>query len=175
MASTDKFKINPFSLDIGEQILVGTSGIEIEGNVKSILRDQTNKPIYFNTVGPTQLCYLQKIIQGQSKKQHPLGFGSPLGKLKGIDTPLENLDQGKLIELGIEEGKRVILEFESGIIVNGELVKTIRKNGKIIIQTFKNVTVTGADGELLFKPSWGTYDMLVAEYFIVSLPIPKVQ
>lgn len=167
--------MNPFSLDTGEQILVGTSGIEIEGNVKLILRDQTNKPIYFNTIGPTQLLYLQKTIQGQSKKQHPLGFGSPLGKLKGIDTPLEDLNQAKLTELGIEEGKKVILEFESGIIVNGELVKTIRKNGKIILQTFQNVTVTEASGKLLFKPSWGTYDMLVAEDFIESLPIAKEQ
>tara|TARA_R110000868_G_scaffold16687_14_gene74235 strand:- start:1956 stop:3599 length:1644 start_codon:yes stop_codon:yes gene_type:complete len=173
LTTADQFKVNPFSINEGEQILIGTSGVEVEGHVKTIIRNQEDKPIYFNTEGPTQLTYFQKPIAGQGFNQHPHGFGSPIGRLKNVESPLEDLSKEQLIELGIEDGKRVNLEFESGVKVDGELVATIRKNGKVIIQTFKDATVTDPEGKVLFKPAWGTYDMLIAEDFIGSFPISK--
>ena len=52
-------------------------------------------------------------------------------------------------------------EFEGGVKVSGEII-TGRRNlqGKIILISFKNCTVTHRD-TYLFKPEWGIYDMAV--------------
>jgi len=62
---------------------------------------------------------------------------------------------------GIYEGRNTSLLFEGGVKVNGEIITGKRNlQGKIILISFRNCTVTFGD-QILFKPSWGIYDMAV--------------
>ena len=61
----------------------------------------------------------------------------------------------------IFEGEKVELEFVGGVTVSGEIITGTRNlQGKIILITFQNCTVTYQD-EVLFKPDWGLYHMAV--------------
>jgi phenylalanine-4-hydroxylase len=64
---------------------------------------------------------------------------------------------------GIATGKPVKLEFLSGVIVSGVLTAVIRRDQKNVVLSFKQCTVIGRDGELLFDPHWGIYDMAVGD------------
>jgi phenylalanine-4-hydroxylase len=48
------------------------------------------------------------------------------------------------------------------VVVKGELVGSIRKEGKLLMLSFKNCTVRFED-QVLFEPAWGIYDMAVGE------------
>ncbi len=143
-----------------------SSGLQISGLFTKVITDNNKQIAYLNTSGPTILCEREKMLIGHSKSIHNEGYGTPVGKLKGLKKSLENLRLKELDELGIITGKEVHLEFESGVLVNG-ILHYVRKNkyGKILLMTFKNCTVTYHD-EYLFRPEWGVYDMGVGESVI---------
>ncbi|MBT7610953.1 MAG: hypothetical protein HN576_14420 [Bacteriovoracaceae bacterium] len=151
----------------GQQILKGSSGIEIEGNFIKILKDSKDNIIYFNTDGATKLKYLSKIIKGQDVDHHPHGFGSPVGNIKGTMKAVEDLTKIELLNLNIVQGKRVILNYLSGVQVDGKLTNILREQGKIILMTFQDATVYAPDGTKLFEPKWGIFDMTVLREFIL--------
>jgi len=66
----------------------------------------------------------------------------------------------------IEEGKIAELNFESGIEVKGMVQQILTHNDKIILITFQDCTVKESNGNILFQPEWGTYDMAVGEKII---------
>jgi phenylalanine-4-hydroxylase len=135
------------------------SGLQVSGTFKSFLQKE-NKPIYFNTQGPTNLNFKGHQIDGHGRDYHHDGFGSPVGRLKNTPIPLELISEGGLKEISIITGKEAILEFESGVKVKGLLRNIISKEGKNLIFTFENCTVTYED-KILFQPVWGPYDMAV--------------
>ena len=55
----------------------------------------------------------------------------------------------------------VSLNFLSGIKVVGRLTEIIRRNQKNLIFSFDDCNVSNAQNELLFDPSWGSYDMAI--------------
>jgi len=140
-----------------------SSGLQISGFFTNLITDENNNVVYLNTTGPTILCEREKMLIGHSKTVHADGYGSPVGKLMGLDSILENMRLSELKAIGIAAGKHVNLEFESGVKVDGFLHR-VRKNkyGKILLMTFKNCTVT-YNNEYLFMPEWGDYDMGVGE------------
>ncbi len=140
---------------------VYSSGLQVSGTVKEVIIHR-EMPVYIRTLGPTTLNYNDKQLEGHGKEWHSQGFGSPSGKLKASNTPLELLSDGELAELEIQTGKNVHLEFESGVIVEGYLEKFLRKEGRILLMTFTNCQVSFRN-RVLFEPSWGTYDMAVGE------------
>ncbi len=145
--------------------VVYSSGLQVSGVFTSMMIDG-NEPAMIRTTGATALSFNNKQLSGQGKKFHTDGFSSPVGKVKGFTKPLEKCTPVDLDSKGITEGKTVRLEFESGITLTG-LVRNIRtEGGKVIIITFEKCTVTGKDGELLFDPSWGVYDMAVGESIV---------
>jgi hypothetical protein len=152
-------------LSMGQQILKGSSGVEIEGNLVKTLKDSEGRIIYFNTDGPTKLKYLSKVLEGQDVAQHPHGFGSPVGNIKEAFKPLEDLTQQELKNLNLIEGERVLLNYVSGVQVDGQLTGIVRKDGKILIMTFEDATVYAPDGTKLFEPEWGPFDMTVLRDF----------
>ena len=104
-----------------------------------------------------------KELIGHGVEKHANGFGSPLGKLKGINIPIEDMSPRDLEAYQIYEGKRTSLGFEGGIKVEGDLITGTRDlRGKIILISFENCTVTYGE-QLLFKPEWGIYDMAVGK------------
>jgi len=75
--------------------------------------------------------------------------------------PLENATEYDLITLNIKREHVVHLEFVSGIEVIGILKKIHKKLEKNVLMTFQNCTVTSPNGDILFQPEWGIYDMAV--------------
>ncbi len=137
------------------------TGIQISGKFTRVIDDENYNPIYFQTTGPTALAYKNRQIISHGKTYHKDGFGSPVGKLKGINLAIEDMSPTDLEAYGIYEGKTTTLNFKGGITVTGEIITGKRNlQGKIILISFKNCTVKYGD-EILFQPDWGIYDMAV--------------
>ena len=139
-----------------------SSGVQVSGHFTNVIQ-KNKKTIYFNTSGETAISVNGKELIGHGKEYHKVGFGSPVGKLEGINIAIENMSPKDLKRNGIIEGKKVILNFEGGIKVEGEIITGKRDlQGKIILISFKDCRVTYLE-KVLFDPSWGVYDMAVGE------------
>lgn len=139
-----------------------STGIQISGTFTSVI-EANNAPIYFQTEGQTALANREKELVGHGIKNHPNGFGSPIGKLKGINLAIEDMSPRDLRAYNIYEGETVTLEFENNLMVRGDIITGKRNlQGKIILISFKNCTVSHLD-KTLFKPEWGIYDMAVGK------------
>jgi phenylalanine-4-hydroxylase len=138
-----------------------STGIQVSGKFIEVLSDEYDRPVYIRTAGPTALAYKNKEVIGHHKEYHRDGFGSPVGKLKGINLPIEDMSPTDLEAYGIYEGRETRLNFEGGIEVKGEIITGKRNlQGKIILISFKNCLVRQGD-RILFHPDWGIYDMAV--------------
>ncbi|MDC6365683.1 MULTISPECIES: aromatic amino acid hydroxylase [Flavobacteriaceae] len=139
-----------------------STGIQISGKFHEVIEHNGN-PIYLKTKGPTALAYRDKELVGHGTLYHSEGFGTPIGKLKGINLTIEDMAPRDLRAYNIYEGEHVCLEFEGGVKVEGTIVTGTRNlMGKIILITFKNCKVTHND-DILFLPEWGQYDMAVGQ------------
>lgn len=139
-----------------------SSGLQLTGTLTTVMKDVLGEAIYIKTEGPSALAYESSEIKGHSKETHHDGFGSPIGKLKNTAAPLEDLTDEELSTIDVEIGQESILNFESGVQVSGIPTQFLRKDGKVIVISFTNCTVT-LNGETLFHPTWGSYDMAVGE------------
>jgi hypothetical protein len=162
--TTTKNKASEIKLK--DQTLIGTSGVEINGEVSRILKNKKDEVIYINTKGPSALTYANNPISRQGVKQHPTGFGSPVGRLKTSKKKVEDFTTKDLLRNNIVKGEEVTMSYESGVTVTGKLKDIKRQNGKIILMTFEETTVVGPKGEKLFQKSWGTYDMTVMDEIV---------
>ncbi|MBT7815638.1 MAG: aromatic amino acid hydroxylase, partial [Polaribacter sp.] len=143
-----------------------TTGIQISGVFTKVIKHKNNKVAYFQTTGETALANRDKELIGHGITSHPGGFGSPVGKLKGINLPIENMSPRDLKAYGIYEGEVMTLEFESGVIVKGKAITGTRDlRGRILIISLDECTVT-YKGEILFQPEWGIYDMAIGKEVI---------
>jgi len=143
-----------------------STGLQISGVFSNVIVDENNKPVYIQTTGPTALASRDKELIGHGIDYHLDGFGSPLGKLKGINLAIEDMFPKDLEVYGIYEGKKTTLNFEGNVKVEGEVITGKRDlKGKILLISFKNCTVTHNDA-VLFKPAWGIYDMAVGKEII---------
>ena len=142
---------------------VTNAGVEISGQFTRVLKDAVGNATYLQTTGPTQLAYGGVELDGHGIAQHAAGFGSPVGRLQAMERCLSSYTIDELKAHGIATSKPVKLEFLSGIIVSGILTAVVRRDQKNVILSFKQCTVTGRDGELLFDPDWGNYDMAVGD------------
>ncbi len=148
-----------------------STGIQVSGNFARVIEHE-GKPVYVQTKGKTSLSYREKELVGHGVSNHPDGFGSPIGSLKGINLAIEDMSPRDLRAYDIYEGENISLEFEGGVKVEGEIITGTRNlQGKIIIISFKNCTVTYQD-EILFKPEWGKYDMAVGKEVISAFAGP---
>jgi len=143
---------------------VYSSGLQVSGTFSEVM-EKDGEPVYLRTTGPTNLNVADKEIPGQDKKYHKLGFSSPVGKLKGLTVSPEDASEAQLDQMGLKEGEMSGFEFESGLKVSGILRSKIRKNGKLVVLTFTDCTVS-YEGKTLYEPSWGPYDMAVGEKIV---------
>ena len=143
-----------------------STGIQISGVFNNVITDENNNPVYIQTSGPTALASRDKELIGHGIDYHKEGFGSPIGKLKGINLAIEDMFPKDLQIYGIYEGKETTLNFEGNITVSGEVITGKRDlKGKIVLISFKNCTVTH-NNTVLFHPSWGIYDMAVGKEIV---------
>lgn len=148
-----------------------STGLQISGVFSHVIEDD-GKPVYVQTSGKTALSYREKELVGHGTEYHAEGFGSPIGKLKGINLAIEEMSPRDLRAYDIYEGEQVTLEFEGNIIVKGEIITGTRNlQGEILLIKFKNCTVTQND-KILFQPEWGIYDMAVGKKVISAFSGP---
>jgi len=148
-----------------------STGLQISGVFTNVIEDE-GKPIYFQTTGKTALSYREKELVGHGTSTHPEGFGSPIGKLQGINLAIEDMSPRDLKAYGVYEGQTATLEFEGDIKVVGEIITGKRNlHGEIILICFKNCTVTHGD-TVLFQPEWGNYDMAVGKKLVSAFSGP---
>ena len=148
-----------------------STGIQISGIFTNVIEHE-GKSVYVQTTGKTALSYREKELVGHGTEYHAEGFGSPIGKLKGINLAIEEMSPRDLRAYDIYEGEQVTLEFEGNITVKGEIITGSRNlQGEILLIKFKNCTVTHND-TILFQPEWGIYDMAVGKKVISAFSGP---
>lgn len=142
------------------------SGLEVGGVFDRVLTDAIGNAIYLGTRGPTQLAHHGRELPGHGIQTHAEGYGSPVGRLQGLPRCLSEYSVDELKQLGIAIGQDVRLDYLSGIRVQGRLESLLRENGRNLILSFSDCTVTGLGGERLFEPQWGRYDLGVGEAIV---------
>ncbi|WP_276165493.1 aromatic amino acid hydroxylase [Zobellia alginiliquefaciens] len=142
-----------------------STGLQISGNFDKVISYE-GKPAFFQTYGPTALSFRDKELVGHSIKKHAAGFGSPMGKLKGINLAIEDMSPLDLKAYNIFEGQQVSLAFEGEINITGEIITGTRNlQGEIILVTFKNCCVTHKD-KVLFESDDELYSMAVGREIV---------
>lgn len=148
-----------------------STGIQVSGVFTKVIEDN-GYPIYIQTTGETALSYREKELVGHGTNTHEKGFGSPIGKLKGINLAIEDMSPRDLTAYHIYEEKTVTLEFEGGVTVSGNIITGKRNlQGKIILISFNNCTVKHGD-TILFKPEYGIYDMAIGKSIVSAFSGP---
>ncbi|MDO1512147.1 aromatic amino acid hydroxylase [Maribacter confluentis] len=148
-----------------------STGLQVSGNFESLIAHD-GKPIYFQTKGKSALAYREKELVGQDVNQHETGFGSPIGRLKGINIPIEEMSPRDLKAYKIYEGEIVSLDFTGGINVTGKIITGTRNlQGRIILITFENCKVTYKD-KVLFQSSQELYNMAIGEEIVSAFHGP---
>jgi phenylalanine-4-hydroxylase len=145
---------------------VYSSGLQVTGIFTDLGINKNDELTFIKTSGPSALAFDGKQISGHGKDYHKDGFSSPVGKLKDIEKAFEDHNLTDLEVLGIAKDNKANLNFESGIVVSGLITEILIKNEKLILISFQDCTVTEANGNILFKPEWGTYDMAIGEKII---------
>lgn len=147
------------------------TGLQVSGNFENVIAFE-GKPVFFQTKGPTALAFRDKELVGHSTQHHHDGFGSPMGKLKGINLAIEAMSPRDLKAYAIYEGETITLEFEGEITISGEIVTGTRNlKGEIILITFRNCTVRH-EQKILFKSEERLYSMAVGEHIVSAFNGP---
>lgn len=148
-----------------------STGIQISGVFNKVIEHE-GKPVYIQTAGKTALAAREKELVGHGTQNHANGFGSPIGKLKGINLAIEDMGPRDLRAYDIYEGEMVRLEFEGGIVVEGEIITGTRNlQGKVVLISLSNCSVSHGE-EVLFQPDWGRYDMAVGKKVVSAFNGP---
>lgn len=142
------------------------SGLQISGVIDRIDEGSDKHVSFIKTRSETSLAYQDIELDGHGIAYHLDGFSSPLGAVKGLHTPLYLLADEDLARIGLISGEVSHLEFVSGFTVRGILSDTLRKDGKLILLSFTDCTVTDGDNNIIFQPEWGTFDMAVGSSIV---------
>lgn len=146
------------------------SGMQISGTFKDCIFAE-DQVVYLRTSGPTSLCFKDKELPGHGKSFHSNGYATPIGALTNSDIPIYLLSDEELIKIGIHEGHECTLQYKSGVIVKGNLVTIRKTEGRNLILSFTNCSVTWYRKEL-FNPSWGRFDLAAGESVLSAFPGP---
>ena len=138
-----------------------STGLQISGLFSEVILNEKSEPAYVQSSGPTALSYRERELIGQSVNHHPDGFGTALGRLKGINLSIEDMSPRDLQAYNIIEGKDVELVFEGNIIVKGKVQTGTRNiHGKIMLIALQNCTVANGD-RIIFHPKRGIYHLAI--------------
>jgi phenylalanine-4-hydroxylase len=148
-----------------------STGLQISGVFREVIT-HGGKPVYIQTEGETALAYREKELVGHSRHNHSDGFGTPLGRLKGINLAIEDMSPRDLKAYNIFEGKTITLEFEGDIKVSGTIITGTRNlRGEIILITFKDCLVMHGD-KVIFESRDSLYNMAVGEAIVSAFNGP---
>ncbi|NHF61420.1 aromatic amino acid hydroxylase [Flavobacteriaceae bacterium TP-CH-4] len=148
-----------------------STGLQVSGNFEKVIAFD-RKPVFFQTTGPTALAYREKELVGHGIANHYDGFGSPIGRLKGINLAIEDMSPRDLKAYNIYEGQTVTLEFEGHMKITGKIITGTRNlRGEIILITFQNCKVTHKN-KIIFESSDRLYNMAVGEHIVSAFNGP---
>ena len=124
---------------------------------------ENNKVTFIKWMGPTQVCYKNKIIENQGVARHPEGFSGPLGRFKSkSDKPSSHLSPGDLRDMGLIRGQKCKLELDTGFVIEGTLTDTLFEDRKLILLSWSDCKVTKGM-KVYFQPDWGMFDQFIGE------------
>ncbi|MFT6797080.1 MAG: phenylalanine-4-hydroxylase [Maribacter sp.] len=142
-----------------------STGLQVSGNFEYVIAHE-GQPVYFQTKGRSALAFHEKELVGQDTNKHTTGFGSPIGRLKGINIAIEEMSPRDLKAYKIYEGEVVSLDFVGDINVSGKIITGTRNlQGQIILITFENCSVTHK-GKILFESNLEPYNMAIGEQIV---------
>lgn len=148
------------------------TGLEISGVFEDYESDDAGEITFVKTTGPTALAYRGVELLGHGTDYHAAGFSSPLGALRGVNLPIEEMSPTDLRAYGIVEGEWADLTFASGITVSGRVITGIRNlAGKIMVVQFAECSVRRGE-RVYFEPAWGTFDMAVGSRVVSAYAGP---
>lgn len=139
------------------------SGLQLSGVLTEVLTPPhpSQDVAYLKFTGPCQLSFKEDELHGHGPAYHAEGFGTPIGKLKMFPSICpSNLSDNQWASLNAAPGKEMTLEFISGVHVTGTFNGRFEQDGKTIILSLTNAKATFQD-QILFDPSWGTYDLAI--------------
>lgn len=145
---------------------VYSSGLQLSGIFTAMQTKPNGELSLIKTSGPSALALNNRELKGHGKHYHKDGFSSPVGRLKNAARALEDFSPADLNAFHLSEGQETNLEFDSGILVKGTVTGIAKNETKIYLITLENCTVKEANGHLLFRPEWGTYDMAIGEKIV---------
>ncbi|MHA4894757.1 aromatic amino acid hydroxylase [Pedobacter sp. PWIIR3] len=145
---------------------VYSSGLQVTGVFTDLGLNKDDELTFIKTTGPSALSIDNKQLSDHGKDYHKDGFSSPVGKLLGIDKPIEDMSLLELMDCGIRPMFDAELEFESGITVKGTIMVIHQTEGRTFLIEFNNCTVKEKNGNILFKPEWGRYDLAIGEKIV---------
>jgi phenylalanine-4-hydroxylase len=145
---------------------VYSSGLQVTGVFTDIGLSKNDDLLFIKTTGPSALSYQNETLMGHGKNNHQDGFSSPVGKLKNYAKALEDFNQEDLTNAGIIINEQANLLFESGISVSGKVKAILVKEQQVLLLSLEDCTAKSDQGQILFQPAWGIYDMAVGEKIV---------
>ena len=145
---------------------VYSSGLQVTGIFTDLGLNESDELTFLKTTGPSALAFNRKQLDGHGKAYHKDGFSSPVGKLIDISTLIEDFTDQDLAALKLIKGERTELTFESGIMLTGIVTGILKSEDKVLLLSFEDCWLKEKNGNILFKPEWGTYDMAIGERIV---------
>ena len=145
---------------------VFSSGLQLSGVFSKVHADANHAIKYINTQGPSSLAFKDQLLVGHDVNYHAHGFGSPVGKLKDANKPLEDYSTADLLSAGIIVDHAIALAFNNGILVEGKLVGQTYMEDKLVLLSFADCKVTDMEGNVFFEPAWGMFDMAIGHEIV---------
>jgi len=137
------------------------SGLQISGVITEALTDDQGNLAFIRTAGPTAMAFGDTELDGHGIEWHKDGFSSPVGELRSGGKQLHSCSPDELAGAGIREGEHVCLTFTSGYTAEGVVSGYTYGGGNLLLISFSECTVTSPDGDVVYNPAWGPFDMAV--------------
>ena len=157
-----------------DRMVLFKNGMGVDGKLVKVIMSKKAGIAYLSFAGPTNFMYADmkantwKLMPGQTAIEHHEGFGTAMGPIIGFPQNLAAMEV-EILDLmwGISPGKKISLKYESGVLVTG-IVKEVQENPAKpgyagVIQFVKGTAKVTLGGQVLFDPSWGTYDLMLAD------------
>ncbi len=142
-----------------------SSGLTIDADAIAFLHDGHARNYYLRAEGPTRLLWQGEVITGHDQSRHPHGFSAPLGMPNSFSTAgaWHAVTDQMLIDRGLVAETTVHWCYESGVVLKAKYLNNLRLGGTLVLMTFDECLITGPNGEVLFDPAWGEFDLAVAQ------------
>lgn len=142
-----------------------SSGLTIDADAIAFLQDAHTRNYYLRAEGPTRLLWQGEVISGHDQSRHPHGFSAPLGMPNSFSAAgaWHAVTDQMLIDSGLVAENTVHWCYESGVVLKAKYLSNLRIDGELVLMTFDECLITGPNGEVLYDPAWGEFDLAVAQ------------